>query len=40
MDFEKYVNQFDNTVAAMRDRCDYLLVDATDEHNKIAFFVI
>ena len=37
MDFEKYVNQFDNTVAAMRDRCDYLLVDATDEHNKIAF---
>ena len=37
VDFEKYVNQFDNTAAAMRDRCDYLLVDATDEHNKIAF---
>lgn len=37
VDFEKYVNQFDNTVAAMRDRCDYILVDASVAHNKIAF---
>lgn len=37
VDFEKYVNQFDNTSAAMRDRCDYILVDASVGHNKIAF---
>ena len=37
VDFEKYVNQFDNTAAAMKDRCDYILVDASEAHNKIAF---
>ena len=37
VDFEKYINQFDGTVAAMRDRCDYLLVDASLEHVKVAF---
>ena len=37
VDFEKYANQFDNTVAAMKDRCDYILVDASAGHNKIAF---
>ena len=37
VDFEKYVNQFDNTAAAMKDRCDYILVDASEGHNKIAF---
>lgn len=37
VDFEKYVNQFDNTAAAMRDRCDCILVDSSVAHNKIAF---
>lgn len=37
VDFEKYANQFDNTAAAMKDRCDYILVDASVGHNKIAF---
>lgn len=37
VDFEKYANQFDNTAAAMKDRCDYILVDASIGHNKIAF---
>ena len=37
VDFEKYVNQFDNTAASMKDRCDYILVDASVGHNKIAF---
>lgn len=37
VDFEKYANQFDNTAAAMNDRCDYILVDASEGHNKIAF---
>ena len=37
VDFEKYVNQFDHTAAAMSDRCDYILVDASVAHKKIAF---
>lgn len=37
VDFEKYISQFDGTAAAMKDRCDYLFVDASPEHTKIAF---
>ena len=37
VDFEKYINQFDNTAAAMRDRCHYIFVDASVGHHKIAF---
>lgn len=37
VDFEKYANQFDNTSAAMKDRCDYMIVDGTCGHDKIAF---
>lgn len=37
VDFEKYANQFDNTSAAMKDRCDYIILDGTSGHDKIAF---
>ena len=37
IDFEEYANQFDDTLAAMKDRCDYIFVDASSEHAKIAF---
>lgn len=37
VNFEKYINQFDNTSAAMKDRCDYIFVDGSSEHKKIAF---
>ncbi len=37
VDFEKYITQFDHTPAEVRDRCDYLLFDATVGHSKIAF---
>lgn len=37
VDFEKYIDQFDNTKGTMKDRCDYLLVDASVGHRKIAF---
>lgn len=37
VDFENYVKQFDNTAAAMKDRCDWLLVDGSEHHHKIAF---
>lgn len=37
IDFEKYANQFDNTSAALNERCDYILVDGTSGHDKIAF---
>lgn len=37
VNFEKYISQFDNTPAAIRDRCDYIFVDATLGHDKIAF---
>lgn len=37
VDFEGYMNQLDNTKAGIKDRCDYILVDGTLEHKKIAF---
>lgn len=37
INFESYAKQFDGTAAALKDRCDYLLVDATAAHDKIAF---
>lgn len=37
VDFERYANQFDHTAAEMKDRCDYLFVDTSSEHGKIAF---
>lgn len=37
VDFENYMNQFDHTRAEIRDRCDYILVDGTSNHSKIAF---
>lgn len=37
VDFEKYSKQFDHTAAAMKDRCDYLFVDGSSHHHKIAF---
>ncbi len=37
VDFEKYIKQFDNTAAAMKERCDYLFVDGSSHHHKIAF---
>lgn len=37
VNFEKYISQFDGTPANIRERCDYLLVDDTENHRKIAF---
>ncbi len=37
VDFEKYANQFDNTSASMKDRCDYIMIDRVPRHEKIAF---
>lgn len=36
VDFEDYISQFDNTVAMIKDRCDYLIVD-DNFHVKVAF---
>ena len=35
--FEAYIKQFDNTVAEVKDKCDYIFVDGTAGHRKIAF---
>lgn len=37
VNFEQYANQFDNTPAAMKDRCDYIMVEGTSGHDKIIF---
>lgn len=37
LNFEEYIKQFDNTPAAIGERCDYLFVDDTEDHAKIAF---
>lgn len=37
VDFEGDANQLDNTPASLRERCDYILVDGTSRHDKIAF---
>lgn len=37
VEFEAYIEQFDNTVAEVKDRCDYIFVDGTANHRKIAF---
>lgn len=37
VEFEAYIEQFDNTVAKVADRCDYIFVDGTADHRKIAF---
>ena len=37
VEFEAYIKQFDNTVAEVKDRCDYIFVDGTANHRKIAF---
>ena len=35
--FEIYISQFDRTPANIHERCDYLLVDNTENHRKIVF---
>lgn len=37
VEYERYIEQFANTEADIRERCDYLLVDDTETHRKIAF---
>lgn len=37
IEFEKFAQQFDNTEAEFKCRCDYLFVDDTEAHEKIAF---
>lgn len=37
VEFEKYITQFENTSANVKDRCDLLMSDSGMEHNKIVF---
>ena len=37
VDFETYIQQFDGTAANVRDRCDRIMADSGDGHNKIVF---
>lgn len=37
LDFERYIQQFSKTSLGIRDVCDYLLFDESNNHRKIAF---
>lgn len=37
INFEEYACQFDYSPARFSERCDYLLLDGTESHHKIAF---
>jgi len=37
VEFEKYITQFENTSANVKDRCDILMTDSGMAHNKIVF---
>lgn len=35
--FEEYISQYEHSEADIKERCDYLMVDDTEGHRKIAF---
>lgn len=37
VNFEEYISQFDGILENIRERCDYLLLDDTENHRKIVF---
>lgn len=37
VEFEKYITQFEHTDANVKDRCDFLMTDSGEGHNKIVF---